>query len=31
MQGWYYSKAVAADEFMEVIKRLPDQIEKAAN
>ncbi|MBQ7707976.1 MAG: EAL domain-containing protein [Lachnospiraceae bacterium] len=31
MQGWYYSKAVATDEFMEVIKRLPDQIEKAAN
>lgn len=25
MQGWYYSKAVAADEFMEAIKKIPDK------
>ena len=27
MQGWYYSKAVAANEFMEVINKIPDQKE----
>lgn len=28
MQGWYYSKAVAEDEFMQTIKKIPDQIEQ---
>ena len=31
MQGWYYSKAVAADEFMDAIKKIPEQEKTAHN